>query len=318
WCIVSVLIAVSGITAYLFSSIAGYNCFLMTSHDFLGNVNKELVWRLVSVFRHPGMLTLYLHASIVFGLILVAKNKGGRRYYLGYVIVALCFIAALLTKTRCNAGIAITIFLIVASLDIKNIYFSILRYISFIYALAFMAIAIVLTVWWVFPVHLQIDQKRQVVSLELNVVKQPYFIHHMAELKIIRDFPLVGVGLGMYNQRQASYIRWGDLEKPYHQIFPDLKKENESAYRRTDPHSLYFGMGAESGLLGLGAMLIFFLLLARLFYRKIKEGADNQNRYIYVVFLAGLAGFLFNGLYLDMLTVRSFWLMFAMGAAYKD
>jgi len=262
------------------------------------------------------MLTMYLHTSIVFGFILATEKKNSKGSFLGYLVVVLCFIAAILTKTRCNAGIALTLFWVLAFIPKENIYILILRYMSFICALVLMVSAILLTVWWILPIEVRRNVERQTVSIELNVLYQPYFIHHISEMAIIRDFPLVGVGLGMYNRRQGDYIRWDDVKKSYQQIYPNLQEKDKNVYKAVDPHSLYLGIGAETGLLGLGGMLFFFWQIIVCFFRKLREKVDAQESYISGVFLAGFVGFLFNALYVDMLTVRSFWFLIAMGVIY--
>ncbi len=318
WCVVSLLIALTGIVAYFISAISRFPNFLVADHEFLGNVNQQLVLRLTSIFRHPGMLTVYLHVGIVFGFVLAAEKKDGKWCSWGYLTVFLCFVAALLTKTRCNAGIALTLFCALAFMNKENIFILILHFTSFIYALVIMVLAIVLTIWWILPINFQRNLDRGTISVELNTLYQPYFIHDMAEIKIIKDFPLVGVGLGMYNTRQNNYIPWAVVRKSYQQIYPDLKEKDESVYRGTDPHSLYLGAGAEAGLLGLGGLLFFFLHVIFYFFRKIKNNEDKRESYINGVFLAGVVGFLFNGFYMDMLTVRSFWFLIAMGIIYAS
>lgn len=317
WCLVSLLIALTGIGAYFISVISGHPNFLVVDHEFLGNANQELVLRLASIFRHPAMLTMYLHTTIVFGFVLAARKNNGKWCFWGYSIVVLCFIAALLTKTRCNAGIAFTIFCGLAFMPKENIYILILRYASFIYALVLMIAVVFLTVWWIFPVHVQRNLERQTVTIELNSAHQPYFMQHMIETKIIRDFPWVGVGMGMSNDKAIDYIHYRDIEKPFRMLYPDLREDQVSRYKTSiDPHSMYLGIAAETGLLGLTALLFFLFRTVCFFCKAIKQEINIENRYINQIILAGLGGFLFNALYVDMLTVRSFWFLIAMGVIY--
>lgn len=317
WCIVSLLISVTGIIAYILSSLGIYHGFLMVNHDFYVNANQHLVYRLCSVFRHPAMLTMYLHASIVFGFVLAVRRRNNKECLLGYLVVVLGFIAAILTKTRDIAGIAITLFLVLASMPKNNFFISVLRYVSFIYALSITFFVIVLTVWWVFPINFQKDQAQQKVSIEINTLPTTHVIRYKTQLSIMRDYPWVGVGLGMYNYKSADYINWSDVKETYHVIYPELKEEDENRYKKgIDPHSFYLGFGAETGFLGLGGLLFFFSRMIIYFLRKIKKEKSADVKYISQIFLAGLVGFLFNGLYFDILSLRPFWILIAMGIIY--
>jgi len=317
WCFFGLLIALTGIAAYFYSALNGRLNFLVTNHDYLGNVNQGLVLRLTSIFRHPAMLTMYLHVSIVFGFVLANTEKNNRERLFGYLVVGVCFVAAILTKTRCNAGIALTVFLALAYMAKENIYLLILRYLSFIYAVILMVMVIVLTVWWVFPVKLQRNPAEQTVTVKLNTAYQVYFIQHLMETKIIKDYPWTGVGLGMSNAKAVDYIKYPEVEKSFRMLYPDLSEDQVNKYKISiDPHSLYLGLGAETGFLGLGALLFFIFKMLALFFKKIKQEKNSDSRYICGVFLAGLLGFLFNSLYVDMLSIRAFWFMIAMGVIY--
>ncbi len=317
WCAISALLAITGIGAYLLFAIGGYSNPLMVVYDCYNNVNQQLVYRLASAFRHPAMLAMFLHVGIVFGFIFAARYKNSKDSIWGYAIVVLCFIAAILTKTRCAAGIAITLFFVLVSMPKKNIFLSFARYASFIYAVVLSLAVIIITVWWIVPVRIQKDPVQQKISVEFSTVHQIYFIHHWAEANMLKDYPWVGTGLGMYNAKSAKYIDWREVEKPYHMIFPDIKEVEIDRYKTgVDPHSLYLGAGAEAGLLGLGGLLFFFVQTIRLLFKKARQMSDASEKYIIRIFLAGIAGFLFNGLYVDILTVRSLWVLIAMSLIY--
>lgn len=317
WCIVSLLIAVTGIVAYLLYFFYGINSFLMVNHNDFVNVDQHLVHRLSSIFRHPGMLVVYLHASIVFGFTLATRNKRSNESLLGYLVVAMCFVAAFFTKTRDIAGIAITLFIILIFIPKRNIFIFLGQHISLIFALVISIYAISLMIWWVFPVKFYRNSAQQKASIEFNTLHSTHFVRYKTQLRIMKDYPWVGVGLGMYNYKSADYIKWSDVKDTYHVEYPQIKEQDENRYKKgIDPHSLYLGFGAETGLLGLGGLLFFFLQMILQFMKKIKSENNIQVGYISLIFLAGLIGFLFNGMYFDMLSVRSFWFLMAMGVIY--
>jgi len=319
WVWVAFIISITGIIAYLLPYFGVKNMLLLASHDLLGGADPSLVFRLRSVFRHPGMLATYLHVSVVFASILIFKPKDKKANLLGYATVVLCFIAAFLTKTRTNAGIAVTIFLILVLFQKKGIWISIAKYAFFTYALILTVVVIASTIWWIAPVKFYKDAGGTSGGVEINLAHIPYFTHQKASFDMMRAHPFVGVGLGMYNYKSADYITWEEAKDAYRVIFPDITENDIDKYKRgIDPHSTYLAWGAEAGTVGLAAILWFLFQIGYALFKKMRTQTDVSEIYIYGALLAGLAGFALNGFYVDILTMRHLWFMLGMAAVFMQ
>lgn len=80
-----------------------------------------------------------------------------------------------------------------------------------------------------------------------------------------------------------------------------------------DPHNTYLGWAAEAGLPFAVIMLGLFYGIYRFMWKGYKACADSFTGGFCYVSLCGLVGFLFNGLYIDILTMRHFWIMIGLG-----
>ena len=60
---------------------------------------------------------------------------------------------------------------------------------------------------------------------------------------------------------------------------------------------------------------IIFVLRGGLYsiYQRSRNTIDLEKKLLYQCILAGISGFLLNGYFIDILTMRHFWILFAMG-----
>ncbi len=316
WVACSFIFSVTAIAAYILH-LFGFQCsFLMVKHDVLFCADPRLMYRVNSVFRHPNMFAAYLHVSAVFCFILAAKTRNTIERNYAWLSLIACILAAFLTKSRIIAGIAITIFIILTVFPMKNKIISLAKYISLIFSIILVAFVFFATVWWIFPIKIYTNTEKETAAVEINFLENPYFINNRAYVRIIRDHPLLGIGPGMYNYESIKYISWKESEKSWKLVMPDLTEKENDRYRQgKDPHSTYLGWGAETGLLGVLGMLVFFIQVIYLILKTIRAESDRIKIFILEAMLAGLAGFFFNAWYIDILTMRHLWFLVAMAIA---
>jgi len=309
WNIVAVIVASIGFIAYLF--------FPSNEFILLRNVSPFLNSRMLSTFRHPNMLASYLHISIVFAIILLItqqENRRNRRIIFFLIIFLLA--AILLTKSRILAGALLTLSLTVCKYR-YNLFYS-LRIPIFIVTLFFIIVAISTVIWYIFPLNFDFSKKNRPISL--NLVPFPYYFYNSASISMIKEYPFFGVGIGMYNKNILQYVDINEIEKSFHVFEPEyrageqphtlaLKKEG------MDPHSTFLGWAAETGLIGLSGILLFFSYLLIKLTNAFRR-AGGQRRSVFWAAIAGLIGFLFNGIYIDILTMRHFWFLIAMISSF--
>lgn len=116
--------------------------------------------------------------------------------------------------------------------------------------------------------------------------------------------PWLGSGLGSFTNHFSAFLPPKDLSA----LAARRGEPIESL--RIDPHSLYYGAIAEIGWLGLLILLSFIFLVLRKLQKRIRE------EYACYVFFFAILGFLINGLFVDVLSMRSLWLALSLGMAY--
>jgi hypothetical protein len=100
-----------------------------------------------------------------------------------------------------------------------------------------------------------------------------------ANLDVIHDHPVFGLGFGRY-QRAAL---------PYYEAHPD-------ADRRSHAHSDYLQMGAEAGLAGLAAFMLLYLTALRFGWEAVRSAPDAESWVTAAGAWCGVVGFLVGGL----------------------
>jgi putative inorganic carbon (hco3(-)) transporter len=124
----------------------------------------------------------------------------------------------------------------------------------------------------------------------------------MAAALVYADHPIVGVGPGMFRYYSREYSREIALR--------NITEDREA-------HSLYLGLAAESGTLGLFFFMIMLLVTFRdlLWVRKYSLLLSPDLNYIVTSFLLALIAYLTAGLFLHLSYMRFFWAMFALASA---
>jgi len=137
-----------------------------------------------------------------------------------------------------------------------------------------------------------------------------------AALKMIRDYPLLGVGPGMFNERvgELRYFNMKELEDPHF----SLSESQLEARRHSDPHNTYLGWGAELGVPGgLIIILIFALIINKLRY-VLKFTKDPFFQTLGYCFIVGFFFLFIYAVTIDILTMRYVWFMMGLSiSAYN-
>jgi O-antigen ligase len=121
----------------------------------------------------------------------------------------------------------------------------------------------------------------------------------LAALAIFQDHPLVGVGPGMVSQNILEYSRGIGFR-----YLTDAKQA----------HSLFPGIAAESGLLGLICFILILSIPLRDLARARKQWLESHPNWSYMAtaFFQVLLSYIVTGLFLHMSYMRFFYLMLAL------
>lgn len=253
----------------------------------------QFALRVCSTFRNPNMLAAYLIVSAAFLVLLIRKCVSEGNSAKNYVaLLCLHVICALLTKSRIAFGVFLLATVALFILAPKRKLLA-LKIPAIAFTTAYGILSIVSVAIWVFPVKLN--------PIAINMKHTEYYLQSKAGFMMWKDHPLFGVGLGRYNQNLEKYFDW--QEAAY--SVPD---PNNPAWRSKDPHSTYFGWLAESGLAGLLAIMIFLATQLKIAFR------DKDA----MIIGWGIAGFLIAAFSVDIVTMRHFWFLLGMNAAYAS
>jgi O-antigen ligase len=127
----------------------------------------------------------------------------------------------------------------------------------------------------------------------------------LTALRMFLDYPILGVGTGFYAVNYQEYAKLVGMK---------VKNENRES------HTLYLGLAAENGLLGLGCYLTMIYVtlrnLKRIRQRWLTENPQLAN--LAIAFFLAIVGYLGTAIFLHLAYVRFFWLIMGLaGAAYQ-
>ncbi len=313
WTAVSLAVALIGICGYLAFAIFKINSPFIAYYNEYESTGAGLTHRLISTFSHPSMLASYLHVSLI--LAFAAKDavniKFKKRYLAGVVIIFL--IAVFLTRSRLAGGMLVSLFLISVWWRKKAVS-KVLLPVFFWITIILLLFSILSAVWWILPATCKLDMAGGKLEIGFNTVKSTYYFLYKSAWDIFKDHPVFGVGLGNFNFWVTKYIDWKHAAESYRIMIPGITEYYKIGQ---DPHSTYFGLLSETGFIGFAAVLGFFTAFIVKLFKLLREKAvASGSKYVLWCFLSGIIGFLLNALYIEVLTMRHFWVLLAMAAVY--
>ena len=295
WVLVSSSVCIIGFAGYIIGDLSGVVNIFTPQVEYVDKIacfpeGAQFYLRISSTFRNPNMFASYLITSITFIFLIIRnkimENKDGRLYIF---ILILHLLAASLTKSRIIGPI-----FLLATLCLFILYpakkYILLKIPAVLLTSIFLIVSFMTLVFWVFPI--------QTKPFKINTRKSEYFILSESALKMWKDHPIVGVGLGRYNYNLNKYTDWDKVRK----VLPD---PDNIEWKSKDPHSMYLGWASETGILGLLAILTFLCF-------NIKESFRRGDTKIIAL---GIVVFLIASFSVDILTMRHFWFLLGINAA---
>jgi O-antigen ligase len=274
--------------------------------------------RLKLTFESPNMALAYLHVGLIFGVILflLERKRSIRIFIILSIIIML--IAAFFTGSRRFTGLLLSLFIISCWYGRARI-ISVFKYLSFLGFVVFLVISFITTIWVVFPVNITKDNAK-VIKFQAHYSYSLHLLQYVTSFRMIKEHPILGVGLGTYNRRFKQYVDWHWLKSSFgFEAYPDHLKQVERKTLIFDPHCVFLGTFAETGIIGFFGLLYFFLQYINLLMRKFRKSENfTPQRVLSGCILAGFIGFMLNGITMDILSMRHFWFMMAIGLSYKN
>ena len=300
WVYLSVVLCALTIISYIWYALSGQASLFIQPAPEMKSVLPFA--RASALFYTPSMFATFLHVGIVFALALILSERCKVSYLFYLLTMLLC---AILTESRILLGIFITIFLIILPVK-KGIFVSIFKYIVLVCTVLLFIFVLISSIWCVFPA--QIGQTDG-FSVDINTSPSPYAILNKASLKIIKENFWIGAGPGLYKRIMPSFINWEEAKETYR------AKGFSDKNVALDPHNTYLGMAAESGVVSMIIFLIVIAGIAGLIRKGYLVSQDSFIKNLCYVSLCGAIGFMINAWYIDIITMRQFWLMLGLGTS---
>lgn len=312
WTIVSVIVALIGlITLTISYLIKSYhiNPFIICQQQLSSII---FIPRVTSTFRNPNMFLTYLHLGLGFAVLLcLVEKRRVDKIVLG-VAIGVIFIAMLCTGSRHIVGVILTLFVINHFISkITGQHNFIYYFLGFIFIIVLIFVFLTAR-WTIYPVKFEKNDSIRQLNVSVTLADSIYFIQHLAALKMTKDNPFIGVGLGNFPEKFVKYTDWDKYKLTF-----DI--ENVDRIFKSDPHSTYLGVLAETGIIGLLPLLVFFYLVVKNLLLEYKLCVNNMAyRYSLVCFFAINIGFLLNAFIIDILTMRHLWVFLALCVAQRN
>lgn len=309
WIGAAALLALLSFLALLRYTVAGTPSSLLSIMG-VPTYTGNLAVRLQGTFGNPNTFAPYLNSALVFGLILLLLE--GTSWFgklLTAILAAAILSAGILTSSRGVVGIVFTVGLVSLATIPPTRAGRAARYLIVSILLGSALVVTAVSIWWVYPVRVVVHPEVGELTLTLNSDRSPYYLYHRGAIRMFLDHPLTGIGPGRFNQNFREYLSWEEAYRSW-RWFSDPHGAWERYVGGSDPHSTWLGWLAKGGVVGM-----FFLIgfLARVFSRLVRNALPISR--VPFVFMAGLAGFVLIGFYVEIIHLRFFWLMLgiAMG-----
>ena len=314
WLITSALIAFLGILGVFLAYVFGINTFLVkeyASFPYLGNI-----YRAYSTFGvNAKFVSSYLTISFPICLALLLNSKAGKKRLFYYVTLILFICVLFFTFSRGWLGLAVAIYLVLSRFQRSEKYYRYLKVLTAIFIILF-GLFICLISRWQF-VDLQIEkitventtnikpgiaftdnsEELDKARTEIGYIDTTYYRLKKVAIEMVMDHPLIGVGLGGFNDEIRKYKKDGKLPD----IFPAM-----------DPHCMILGKTAQTGLVGLIALIILWWKVIRKALNMSFEARDNYYQTISWAIFSSLVGFVIQSIDMDIMNFRFLWFSFAL------
>jgi O-antigen ligase len=273
-----------------------------------------LAVRMLGPFSHPTTLAVFLTSALFFAaaLGLLTSRPAVRR---GCMAAGVLFVTVLLlTSSRAVGGLIVTAF-VWSLLSYRPRPRNIVAVVLLGQLALVMTAAIVASVLWnILPVTVIREPDTKFVTIRIYAAPELRGLIYRGALRVFAQHPVLGVGPGSFAEAVKPTIRFEEVWAASRYYVRDPDQGARAFFEdEPDPHSSLFGWLARTGIVGVGAMLWFVARRAQSFLRPrgLAPPADIVGRLAF----AFLAGFVANGIFVEMLHLRFVWVFLAYATA---
>jgi O-antigen ligase len=315
-----VYVFISGIVSLI--GLASF-CYVTATGKIIGNPFFQYTTiesmahhfpRLQLTFGTPNMFLFYLHTALICAAILFLSETNHHAKKIFFICITVIVWAALLTGSRRFTGFILSSLIILLIFG-KGRLALLLKGICFIGLSVFLIMSFITSVWVIFPVNITMDEVDKTVGLQVHYSYSLHLLQPVTSINMIKSHPFIGVGLGTYNWHFKENVDWKWVLSSFDfKAYPEYLKVVKDNTLNFDPHSAILGTLAETGIVGLLGLLYFFVKYTRKLLFRFKTNRElNFEKILSGCILAGFIGFLLNGLFTDIVSMRYFWFIMAIG-----
>lgn len=269
-------------------------------YPYLGNMARAQ-----ALTTHPTMLANILIFGVILILGIIYEKRKTCWYQILSVTIMVIALFLTLSKSFVNLAAAILIMFLILYWD------KIWKRVLLISSLIFLVIGFQVMTHFYFVSHFNQNNMGELVEKSLvsgekifefnnlEVYPTSYLVIKKMEIEIFRDIMMSGTGPGGYNERVKFLQEKG--------LYPS----NLVAF---DPHSSYFGILVEQGIVG-----VIFLFVAMLFIvittANICHSAFTKQRGIYAAIASSIIIMANEAMVTDILNFRQLWVILGIAAA---
>lgn len=316
WMVMACAISLVGLFAFcqalINQNLAGnkflyYDTITLMAHHFP---------RIDSTFANANMFCTYLQASLVFASILFLSEDNPKRKFLTAVCMSILLVAAFLTGSRRFTGLLLSLVIILSWYGRGRTSW-IFKQVSFCGLALFLIAFIATTVWAIFPLEIKREEQAKMISVRAHYAYSIHLLQVLPAINMVKKHPFIGVGLGTYNRHFKENLDWEWARRSFDlEAYAGYIKPIKNKTLNFDPHSVFLGTLAETGFVGFLGLLYFLTNYIRVLLKRFKTSRERSfEKILSGCVLAGFVGFLLNGLVTDILSMRHFWIMMAIGMA---
>jgi hypothetical protein len=314
WLITSALVAFLGILGIVLAYVFGVKTFLVREYPafpYLGHI-----YRAYSTFGvNSKFVSSYLTISLPICLALLLNSKAGKKRLFYYVILISFVCVLLFTFSRGWFGLAVATYLVLARFQKTERYYRFVKVWVMLFIILF-GLLISMIARWQFvdfqlkkitvenktniPPNIAITDNSEVlekIRVEVGYIDTAYYRFKMVAIEMIQDHPLIGVGLGGFNDEIRRYKK----DKKLPDIFPAM-----------DPHCMILGKTAQTGLIGLVALIILWGKAIRKALNMSFTAKSNYYQIISWAMFSSLVGYVIQSIDMDIMNFRYLWFLFAL------
>ncbi len=259
------------------------------------------IFRFRSFTIHPNMLNNLIS---VFTIFMIGTSDFSKKKFFNYIFFLISFIIILSTFSK-----SVPLFLMGCTMLFFYKYFN--RKTFFIYStiLIFLIIQLLSSHLIFAPKSSELKESLKTtdfssdkILFETNnfyIIETGYLTLKKIEIDLFLKNPFFGIGSGKFNSK-LDYYRFKNI---YPQKMPNF-----------DPHSTYFGLLAENGLIQFLLLFLFLILLIRIIVHNNYFLINNTTFSSYIILIL----FIIEGISTDILNFRHFWVFISLALVVID